>query len=110
MSAPPTRLPFGANVALPLQLILLLLLGRCFYIQVVDGDYYTRMQTSKTASFKRLSGERGRIRSSDGVILAEDTPYWHVAIDPSAAGGKKSDKRELREARLSRLLNTAFGE
>ncbi|MCA8960981.1 MAG: penicillin-binding protein 2 [Planctomycetes bacterium] len=104
------RLPFGATVTFPLQAILLILLGRCFYLQVIRGDEFARLQSTRTRSATRVDGERGRILSSDGVTLAEDSPYWKVAIDPNAAGGSKEDDDATREQRLRTLLRRCFAE
>ncbi len=104
------RLSYGASVTIPLQLILVLLLMRCFQLQVLEGARYSRQQTASTTASDRLEGSRGRIVTRDGVVLAQDVPYWKVAIDPTTAGGRLRDPIAKREPRLRQLLRRAFAE
>ncbi|MFN0057084.1 MAG: peptidoglycan D,D-transpeptidase FtsI family protein [Planctomycetota bacterium] len=89
-----------------LQFALLALVVRCFYLQIVRGPVLAGVQRSITTASEPQLGRRGSIVTSDGLVLAEDSPRWRVAIDPDALSGSTRLSPEARDAELSRAITT----
>ncbi len=62
-------------------LLSLLVLGRTFYIQNVQGDYWRSMSDSMHQKYIELDAERGTIYSEDGKMLSTSIPYYDVYMD-----------------------------
>ena len=66
-------------------LILFLLLGlviRIFYLQVIMHDHYTTLSRNNRVKIQPIPPTRGLIFSSDGVLLADNRPSYSVEITP----------------------------
>lgn len=59
----------------------LAIIGRAFYIQTVEGDYYRSLADSLTIFPKTILAERGNIYSEDGRLLATTLPTFDIRID-----------------------------
>ena len=57
------------------------IVGRAFYIQTVQGNYYRSLADSLTIFPKKVMGDRGNIYSEDGRLLATTLPTFDVRID-----------------------------
>lgn len=57
------------------------IIGRAFYIQTVQGNYYRSLADSLTIFPKTILAERGNIYSEDGRLLATTLPTFDLRID-----------------------------
>ena len=73
---------FRTNLLLILFLaILVLVLGRFFYLQIIQGENLKELREQNINAFEYIYPKRGRILSRDGVVLAEDRKIFSLAID-----------------------------
>ncbi len=88
-------------------------LGRAFYIQRVQGSYWKNMSDSLHLKYMPINAERGSIYSEDGNMLSTSIPVFDIYIDFGAAGlrekqGKRFyDNIDSLSISLSGLLNEA---
>lgn len=59
----------------------LAIIGRAFYIQTTQGEYYRSLADSLTIFPKTILAERGNIYSEDGRLLATTLPTFDIRID-----------------------------
>ncbi|MFQ5654105.1 MAG: peptidoglycan D,D-transpeptidase FtsI family protein [Planctomycetota bacterium] len=96
----------GRWVVIVLQAALVLLALRGGFLQIVRGEAYDRKQRRGTLSSRPTPAPRGKILTSDGLVLACDLPRWIVPIDlQSAAGNPRKRSPEERRLRLQALLD-----
>jgi cell division protein FtsI (penicillin-binding protein 3) len=57
------------------------IVGRTFYLQAFQGNYYRSLADSLTIFPKKVQAERGNIYSADGRLLATTLPTFDVVID-----------------------------
>lgn len=72
-------------------------LGRAFYIQSVQGKYWRSMSDSLHLKYMPVNAERGSIYSEDGNMLSTSIPVFDIYIDFGAEG--------LREKHGQRFYN-----
>ncbi|MEE8143167.1 MAG: penicillin-binding protein 2, partial [Planctomycetota bacterium] len=89
--------------------LLLLLLGRCAYLQLLRGDGLSQQQSQSTTCQKRELGWRGRILTRDRLVLAQDQVSWRVGLDPKALAGCRRGK-EKQAAYLRQVVQELFRE
>jgi cell division protein FtsI (penicillin-binding protein 3) len=82
---------------LGMVVLAVVVLGRAFYIQRVEGSYWKSMGDSLHQKFVPLTAERGTIYSEDGNILSTSVPIFDVFVDFGADG--------LREKNGARFKN-----
>jgi len=82
---------------LGMVVLAVVVLGRAFYIQRVEGSYWRSMGDSLHQKFVPLTAERGTIYSEDGNILSTSVPIFDVFVDFGADG--------LREKNGARFKN-----
>ncbi|MGZ5286218.1 MAG: penicillin-binding protein [Flavisolibacter sp.] len=75
----------------------LVVLGRAFYIQQVQGNYWRSMSDSLHQKFVPLDAERGTIYSEDGQMLSTSVPYFDIYIDFGAEGLREKNGKRFRE-------------
>jgi cell division protein FtsI (penicillin-binding protein 3) len=75
----------------------LVVLGRAFYIQQVQGDYWRSMSDSLHQKFIPLDAERGTIYSEDGHMLSTSVPYFDIYIDFAAEGLRDKNGKRFKE-------------
>ncbi len=63
-----------------------LVLGRAFYIQRVEGSYWKSMGDSLHLKYMPINAERGTIYSEDGSILSTSVPIYDIYVDFGAGG------------------------
>jgi len=72
----------------------LLVLGRAFYIQQVEGEHWRSKSDSLHQRFIELDARRGTIYSEDGQMLSASIPTFDIYIDFDADGlREKKGKR-----------------
>ena len=74
-----------------------LVLGKAFYIQRFQGNYWRSMSDSMHQRIVELDADRGTIYSEDGQMLSTSLPQFDIYIDFMADGlreknGKVSKK------------------
>ncbi|MGI8582528.1 MAG: penicillin-binding protein [Chitinophagaceae bacterium] len=63
-----------------------IVLGRAFYIQRIQGKYWTGMSDSLHLKYMPINAERGSIYSEDGNMLSTSIPVFNIYIDFGADG------------------------
>ncbi|HEU0064838.1 MAG TPA: penicillin-binding protein, partial [Flavisolibacter sp.] len=72
-------------------------LGRAFYIQKFQGQYWRSLSDSMHQKFVEVEPERGTIYSEDGQMLSTSVPYFDVYIDLAADGLREKKGKRFRE-------------
>jgi cell division protein FtsI (penicillin-binding protein 3) len=95
-----------------ITLLCLVVLGKAFYIQRVQGSYWKGLSDSLHQKFIELDAERGTVYSEDSSMLSTSIPYFNVYIDFGADGlREKNGKRFLENLdSLSYCLASLFGD
>ncbi|WP_338555671.1 penicillin-binding transpeptidase domain-containing protein [Paenibacillus sp. KS-LC4] len=65
-----------------ITLLFLILIGRIFYVQVVDRDTWYTMAKERWADSETLVANRGTITDRNGNVLAMDALAYNVAVNP----------------------------
>ena len=79
------------------MLLSFVVLGRAFYIQQVEGDYWRSMSDSMHQKFIPLEAERGTIYSEDGQMLSTSVPYFDIYMDLVADGLREKKGKRFKE-------------
>ena len=82
---------------LGMVLICVAVLGRVFYIQNVQGNYWRALSDSLHQKYVDLSAERGTIYSEDGNMLSTSVPYFNIYIDFDAEGLREKNGKRFKE-------------
>lgn len=90
----------------------LAIVGKAFYIQTVEGEYWKNMSDSLHLEYRELDAERGTIYSEDGAMLSTSIPYFDVRIDFGAEGLRDKNGKRFTENidSLSISLASMFGD
>ncbi len=90
----------------------LVVLGKVFYIQRVQGAYWKSLSDSLHQKFIELDAERGTIFSGDSSMLSTSIPYFNVYVDFDADGLREKNGRRFTENvdSLSLCLSRLFGD
>jgi cell division protein FtsI (penicillin-binding protein 3) len=72
-------------------------LGRAFYIQHIQGDYWRGLSDSLHQKFVELNAERGTVYSEDGNMLSTSVPYFNIYIDFAAEGLRERNGKRFKE-------------
>lgn len=97
---------FGLFLIAPLQLVLLGIGVRCYYLQVERSRELAYAQVKFTRVQEDVRGKRGRILAASGEVLVKDQLGWQIFIDPIVAAGRKAKNFEEREQRLLSRIET----
>ena len=93
-----------------LALLFFLLLGRLWYLQVLNGEYYGEIARGNRIRVVPQEAPRGIIYDRNGVILAFNRPAFNVALVPEDTPNLETSLRNLSEVTrvpYSQLLATA---
>ncbi len=82
---------------LGIVVISLLVLGKAFYIQRVQGSYWRGLSDSLHQKFVSLSADRGTIYSEDGSMLSTSLPYFNIYVDFGADGLREKNGKRFKE-------------
>ncbi len=72
-------------------------LGRAFYIQRVEGKFWSRMGDSLHLKYMPLEAERGTIYSEDGNMLSTSIPIFDVFVDFGADGLREKNGKRFKD-------------
>lgn len=77
-----------------MMVLSVMVLGRAFYLQRVEGNYWRSLGDSLHQRVEELGAERGTIYSEDGSMLSTSVPQFDIYIDFAADGlREKAGKR-----------------
>lgn len=82
---------------LGIVVVSLVVLGRAFYIQKVQGTHWRGVSDSLHQRIVELDAERGTIYSEDGQMLSTSVPYFDVYMDMEADGLREKGGKRFRE-------------
>jgi cell division protein FtsI (penicillin-binding protein 3) len=90
----------------------MVILGRVFVIQRVQGHYWKSLSDSLHLEYRELDAERGTIYSEDGSMLSTSIPYFDVHVDFGADGLREKNGRRFHSNvdSLSMALASLFGD
>lgn len=74
-----------------------IVLGRAFYIQRVEGKFWSRMGDSLHLKYMPLDAERGTIYSEDGNMLSTSIPIFDVYVDFGADGLREKNGKRFKD-------------
>lgn len=78
-------------------LLSLLVLGRAFYIQQFQGDYWSSMSDSLHQRIEEIDAGRGTIYSEDGQMLSTSLPTFDIYIDFMADGLREKNGKRFKD-------------
>ncbi|MBN8788188.1 MAG: transpeptidase family protein [Terrimonas sp.] len=73
----------------------LFIIGKAFYIQQVQGEYWKGMSDSLHLSYRTLDADRGTIYSEDGSMLSTSIPFFDIHIDFMADGLREKEGKRF---------------
>lgn len=90
----------------------LLILGKAFYIQRIEGDHWRSMSDSMHQRIVELDADRGTIYSEDGQMLSTSLPQFDIYLDFQADGLRDKNGKVFRENvdSFSIALSKFFGD
>ena len=72
-------------------------LGRAFYIQRIEGNYWKDMGKNMHLKYLPIDAERGTIYSEDGNMLSTSVPIFDVFVDFGAEGLREKGGKRFKE-------------
>jgi cell division protein FtsI (penicillin-binding protein 3) len=90
----------------------LLILGKAFYIQNVEGSYWKNLSDSLHLTDTEMDADRGTIYSEDGSMLSSSIPFFDVHVDFGAEGLREKGGRRFHRNldSLAYRLSGLFGD
>ncbi|GIP41988.1 stage V sporulation protein D [Paenibacillus sp. J45TS6] len=79
-----------------ITLFFLVLIGKVFWIQVVDADTWKKHALELIDRTKTISAKRGTITDRNGDILAKDAPAYTVAVNPKLIAEKEIEDEVVK--------------
>ncbi len=92
---------------LGIVLLAVMVLGRAFYIQQVQGAYWKDMGTNLQLKYLPIEAERGSIYSEDGNMLSTSIPVFDVYVDFAADGLRDKQGKRFKDNVDSLSMNLA---
>ena len=74
-----------------------MVLGRAFYIQQVQGSYWKGMGDSLQLRYLPIDAERGSIYSEDGNMLSTSIPVFDIYVDFAADGLREKQGKRFKD-------------
>jgi cell division protein FtsI (penicillin-binding protein 3) len=74
-----------------------MVLGRAFYIQQVQGNYWKEMGNNLQLKSIPIDAERGSIYSEDGNMLSTSIPVFDVYVDFAADGLREKQGKRFKD-------------
>jgi len=74
-----------------------LIIGKAFYIQQIQGKYWEGMSDSLHQKIVAIEASRGTIYSADGQMLSTSIPQFDIYIDFGADGLRQKNGKRFRE-------------
>jgi cell division protein FtsI (penicillin-binding protein 3) len=73
------------------------IIGRAFYIQKVQGEYWMSMSNKQHLKYIDIEAERGSIYSEDGNMLSTSIPVFDIYVDFAADGLREKNGKRFYE-------------
>ncbi|WP_172194142.1 penicillin-binding transpeptidase domain-containing protein [Saccharibacillus qingshengii] len=98
-------------------LFFLVLVGRIFFLQVVQGNFWHATAVEQWSASKVLRAERGAITDRNGKELAVDSPAYSVVVEPNIINQRGTadevveilhDKLGVDESKLRELVSRTY--
>ncbi len=91
-------------------IICIVVFGKAFYIQQVQGNHWRSMSDSLHQKIEEIDAERGTIYSEDGQMLSTSIPQFDIYIDFGADGLQEQNGKRFRDNvdSLSECLSGLF--
>src|SRR6186997_2634459 len=80
---------------LGIVLLSVMVLGKAFYIQQVQGSFWKGMGDSLQLKYLPIDAERGSIYSEDGNMLSTSIPVFDIYIDFAAEGLRENNGKRF---------------
>lgn len=95
-----------------MALLCVFILGKAFYLQGVQGNYWRQMSDSMHQKIVELDADRGTIYSEDGQMLSTSLPQFDIYMDMQADGLREKNGRIFKENidSFSRAMAGYFGD
>lgn len=77
--------------------IAIFVIGKAFYIQQFQGEYWRGLSDSLHLEYRPLDADRGTIYSEDGSMLSSSIPFFDIRIDFLADGLREKDGKRFVE-------------
>ena len=87
-------------------ILFLLLIGKLFYLQLIDGEYLSNLAVTQQTTSEIISSKRGNIYDATGTSLAISEPVDTITLNPSRF--KKDSDEETKN--LQQLVATGLSE
>ncbi|UCC56796.1 MAG: penicillin-binding protein 2 [Gammaproteobacteria bacterium] len=78
-------------------LMLLALLGRLWYLQVIEHEHFTTLSEDNRVKLQPIAPNRGLIYDRNGILLADNLPSYRLEITPEQVDDMPSTLMELEE-------------
>lgn len=91
-----------------ITLFFLVLIGRVFWIQVMQGEKWQTAAAEQWAHTSTIKAVRGVIEDRNGSVLASDVPAYTVVVDPAVIAEKGIGEEVIQG--LHELLNKPVDE
>lgn len=85
-------------------LLFSLLLGRVFYLQIINGEQYQDNYTLKIVKERTLSSTRGNIYDRNGKLLAYNELAYSVTIEDNGTYSSTSVKNQSLNAEIAQIV------
>ncbi|HEY9364769.1 MAG TPA: penicillin-binding protein 2, partial [Chitinophagaceae bacterium] len=82
---------------LGIVLLGIFVVGKAFYIQRIEGDYWRSMSDSLHQRIVPLDADRGTIYSEDGQMLSTSLPTFDIYIDFAADGLREKNGKRFKK-------------
>lgn len=82
---------------LGIVMLSVLVLGRAFYIQHFQGEYWSSMSDSLHQRIEEIDAGRGTIYSEDGQMLSTSLPTFDIYMDFMADGLREKNGKRFKE-------------
>ena len=102
---PPEFRPRARLLATLSAVVFLVLVGRLFLLQIVQGERFTYLSENNRIRLKKIPGTRGMVLDRRGQLLVDSRPSFDLLFVPEDA-----EKPEAVLSRLAGLLGYANGE
>lgn len=80
-----------------IAILLAILLGRLFYLQIIQHTLYTTLSDENQLTLIPLSPNRGLIYDRNGILLAENIPIFSLDVIPERTHNFKKELRDIKE-------------
>lgn len=89
-------------------ILLILLIFRLFYLQVIDGPYLANLASKQQTTSEKINSKRGNIYDSTGASLAISETVDTISINPAKIKAKKEEDTPSLKEEVARGLSEIF--